>query len=65
MKLVPYTLAIRSIIYAKMCTHLDLTFVTYMFGRFQTKYRDRTLESCEESFAIFARYKDLRLTYAK
>jgi hypothetical protein len=35
MKSVPYALAIRSLIYAQVCTRHDIAFATGMFGRFQ------------------------------
>jgi hypothetical protein len=35
MKLVPYTLAIISLIFAQVCTCPDLPFVTEMLGRYQ------------------------------
>jgi hypothetical protein len=35
MKSVPYASAVRSLIYAQVCTSLDLAFVTGMLGRYQ------------------------------
>jgi hypothetical protein len=35
MKSVSYALAVRSLIYAQVCTHPDLAFVTGMLGRYQ------------------------------
>jgi hypothetical protein len=36
MKSVPYASAVGSILYAKVCTHPDLAFITGMLGRFQS-----------------------------
>jgi hypothetical protein len=36
MKLIPYALAIRSIMYAQVYTRPDLAFVTGLLGRFQS-----------------------------
>jgi hypothetical protein len=36
MKLIPYASAVRSIIYAQVCTHPDLAFVTGRLGKFQS-----------------------------
>jgi hypothetical protein len=33
-KSVPYASAIRSLMYAQVCTHPDIAFATTMFGRF-------------------------------
>jgi hypothetical protein len=35
MKSVPYALAVRSLMYAQVCTHPDLAFVTEMLDRYQ------------------------------
>jgi hypothetical protein len=35
MKSVPYASAVRSLMYAQVCTRLDLAFVTEMLGRYQ------------------------------
>jgi hypothetical protein len=34
MKLVPYASVVRSLMYARVCTHPDIAFATGMFGRF-------------------------------
>jgi hypothetical protein len=36
MKSIPYASAIGSIMYAQVCTHPDLAFVTRLLGRFQS-----------------------------
>jgi hypothetical protein len=33
-KAVPYAFAVKSLMYAQICTHPDLTFVTEMLGRY-------------------------------
>jgi hypothetical protein len=35
MKSVPYALAVGSLMYAQVCTRLDIAFATGVFGRFQ------------------------------
>jgi hypothetical protein len=35
MKSVPYTSAVRSLMYAQVCTHPDLAFVTEMLDKYQ------------------------------
>jgi hypothetical protein len=35
MKSVPYASAVESLMYAQVCTHLDLAFVIGMLGRYQ------------------------------
>jgi hypothetical protein len=44
MKSVPYASAVRSLMYAQVCTRPDLTFVTGMLGRYQKKLRYKSLE---------------------
>jgi hypothetical protein len=34
MKLIPYASAVRSIMYAQVCTRLDLAFIIGLLGRF-------------------------------
>jgi acyl-CoA-binding protein len=39
MKSIPYTSAVESLMYAQVCTHPDIAFITGLLGRFQTNPR--------------------------
>ena len=54
MKAVPYSSVIGSLLYAQVCTHPDLAFVTGLLGRY---LRNRTLKISKESFALPVRYE--------
>jgi hypothetical protein len=64
MKNIPYASAVRSIIYAQVCTRQDLAFVAGMLGRYQSNPREvhwkgakKALRYCQCTKEIMLRYK--------
>jgi hypothetical protein len=57
MKSVSYTLAVRSLMYAQVCTRPDLAFVTGMLGRYQKSPGISHWNKIKKSIKIYTRHK--------
>jgi hypothetical protein len=65
MKLIPYTLAVERIMYAQVCMHPDLAFVTRLLGRFQSNLRLKHWKADKKVLHYLQGTKDYMLTYKK
>jgi hypothetical protein len=65
MKMVLYAYAIGSLIYAQVCTRLDLVFVTGMFERYQKNPDKPHWDGVKKALRYLQGTKDLMLTYKK
>ena len=54
MRTIPYASAVGSIMYAQVCTHPDLAFITGMLDRFQPNPRMDHWKAFKNSTALFA-----------
>jgi hypothetical protein len=65
MKLIPYTSAIGSIMYAQVCTQSDLAFVTGLLGRFQSNPRMKRWKTTKKVLRYLQGTMHYMLTYKK
>jgi hypothetical protein len=65
MKLVPYASAVESLMYAQICTHPDLAFVTGMFGRYQKNPGVSHWNGIKKALRYIQGTKGLMLTYER
>ena len=65
MKSVPYALAIRSLMYAQVCTHPNLAFITGMLGRYQSNPGQDHWKAVKKVLHYLQGTKDFMLTYRK
>jgi hypothetical protein len=65
MKTVPYTSCVGSLIYAQVCTHPDLAFVTGMLGRYQKNSDKSHWDGVKKALRYLQGTKGLMLTYKK
>jgi hypothetical protein len=65
MKAVPYTSAVRNLMYAQVCTHPDLVFVTEMLGRYQKNPGKPHWDGVKKALRYLQGTKGLMLTYKK
>jgi hypothetical protein len=64
-KSVPYASAIGSLIYAQVCTHSDLTFVTEMLDRYQKNPGVSHWNGIKKTLRYIQSIKSLMLTYER
>jgi hypothetical protein len=65
MKVVPYNSAVGSLMYAQVCTHPDLAFVTGMLGRYQKNPGNPHWDGAKKVLRYLQSTKDIILTYEK
>jgi hypothetical protein len=65
MKSVSYALAVGSLMYAQVCTHLDLNFVTGMLDRYQKKSGVSHWNGIKKALRSIQGTKGLMLTYER
>jgi hypothetical protein len=65
MKSVPYASAIGSLMYAQVCTHPDLAFVTEMLGRYQKNPGVSHWNGIKKALRYIQGTKGLMLTYER
>jgi hypothetical protein len=65
MKAVPYASAVGSLMYAQVCTRLDLVFVTGMLGRYQKNPGKPHWDGAKKALRYLQGTKCLMLTYEK
>jgi hypothetical protein len=65
MKLIPYASAVRSLMYAQVCTRPDIAFITGLIGRFQTNPGLKHWEANKKALCYLQGTKNLMLTYRK
>jgi hypothetical protein len=65
MKSVQYASAIRSIMYAQVCTHPDLAFTTGMLGRYQKNSCIDQWKAVKKALSYLQGTKGLMLTYKR
>jgi hypothetical protein len=65
MKFIPYALAVESIMYAQVCTHSDLAFVTGLLGRFQSNPGTKHWKDTKKTLWYLQGIKHYMLTYKK
>jgi hypothetical protein len=65
MKSIPYASAVGSIMYAQVCTHPDLAFVTRMLGRFQSNPGLDHWKAAKKVLCYIQGTKDYMLTYRR
>jgi hypothetical protein len=65
MKTVPYAYAVGSLMYAQVCTHLDLAFVTGMLVRYQKNPGKPHWDGAKKALRYLQGTKALMLTYEK
>jgi hypothetical protein len=65
MKSVPYASAVRSLMYAQVCTHPDIAFATGMFDRFQKNPGPDNWKWIKKALRYLEVTKDLMLTYRR
>jgi hypothetical protein len=64
-KSVPYASVVRSLIYAQVCTHPDLAFVTEMLGRYQKNSGINHWNGIKKALRCIKGTKGLMLTYER
>jgi hypothetical protein len=65
MKAVPYASAIGSLMYAQVCTRLDLAFVTGMLGRYHKNPGKPQWDGVKKALRYLQGTKGIMLTYKK
>jgi hypothetical protein len=65
MMLIPYALAVGSIMYAQVCTCPDVAFVTELLGRFQSNPRIKHWKATKKTLCYLQGTKHYMLTYKK
>jgi hypothetical protein len=65
MKSIPYASDVESIMYAQVCTHPDLAFITGLLGRFQYKSRMKHWKAIKEVLCYMPETKHYMLTYKR
>jgi hypothetical protein len=65
MKSVPYASAIRNLMYAQVCTHPDLAFVTRMLGRYQKNSGIDHWNGIKKALRYIQGTKGLMVTYER
>jgi hypothetical protein len=63
MKSIPYASAVRSLMYAQVCSQFDIAFITGLLGRFQTKPGLNHWEAIKKTLCYLQGTKHLMLTY--
>jgi hypothetical protein len=64
-KSIPYALAVRSIMYAQVCTRPDLAFVTGLLDRFQSNLGFKHWQSTKKALHYLQETKHYMLTYKR
>jgi len=65
MKTIPYASTVGSIMYAQVCTHPDLAFITGMLGRYRSNPGIDHWKAVKKVLCYIQVTKDLMLTYKK
>jgi hypothetical protein len=65
MKSVPYASAVESLMYAQVCTHLDLAFLIGMLGRYRKKPGIDHWNEIKKALRYIQGTKGLMLTYER
>ncbi|XP_047331268.1 secreted RxLR effector protein 161-like [Impatiens glandulifera] len=65
MKLIPYSSAIESLMYAQVCTGLDITFLVGVFGRYLSSPMMDHWRTTKRVIRYLNRTKDYMLTYRR
>ena len=65
MQKIPYTFAVGTLMYAQVCTHLDIAFVISMLGLYMSNPRVDHWKATKRVLWYLKRTKDLMLTYRR
>ena len=65
MQKIPYVSAVGSLMYAQVCTHLDITYIVGMLGRYLNNPKMHHKKAVKRVMRYLQRTKDYMLTYRR
>ena len=65
MKVVPYSSVVSSLMYAQVCTHLDIAFIVGVLGRYLSDLSQSHWKAAKKVLRCLLGTKDLMLTYRR
>ena len=65
MKAIPYSSVVGSLMYAQVCTHLDIAFVFGVLGRYLSDHSQSHWKAAKKVLRYLQGTKDLMLTYRR